>query len=111
MSAPPLRGQILEPILNSMKRASVSQTKNQLSALLDQVRQGETVIITDHDRPVAQLTAVTSADASGDGLSALERKGQVRRGGGRRCDLAEPVTARHGASALDALLDERSAGR
>jgi antitoxin (DNA-binding transcriptional repressor) of toxin-antitoxin stability system len=69
------------------------------------------VIITDHDRPVAQLTAVSAVDSSGDGLAALERKGLVRRGGGRHCDLADPLTPRHGASAFDALLDERSAGR
>ncbi len=94
-----------------MKRASVSQAKNQLSALLEQVRQGEIVVITDHDRPVAQLTAVATGDGTGDGLAALERRGLVRRGGGRRCDLAEPVVARHGASALEALLEERSAGR
>jgi prevent-host-death family protein len=94
-----------------VKRASVSQTKNQLSALLEQVRQGETVVITDHDRPVAQITAVAASDVSGEGLAGLERKGLVRRGGGHRCDLADPVTVRHGASALDALLDERSTGR
>ena len=60
-------------ILAFVKRASVSQTKNQLSALLEQVRQGETVVITDHDRPVAQLTPVSTGDATGDGLAALER--------------------------------------
>jgi prevent-host-death family protein len=94
-----------------MKRASVSQTKNQLSALLDQVRQGETVVITDHDRPVAQITPVTTGEAAADGLVALERKGFVRRGGGRRCALADPAIPRNGASALAALLDERTAGR
>jgi prevent-host-death family protein len=94
-----------------VKRASVSQTKNQLSALLEQVRQGETVVITDHDRPVAQLTAVSTGDATGDGLAALERKGLVRRGGGHHCDLVEPVIARNRASAVAALLEERSTGR
>ena len=36
-----------------MKSASVSETKNRLSALLDEVRRGETVLITHHGKPVA----------------------------------------------------------
>ena len=93
-----------------MKRASVSQAKNQLSALLEQVRQGETVVITEHDRPVAQLTAVSPAQGS-DALDALERKGLVRRGGGQHCVLADPVAPTRGGGAVDALLDERGQGR
>jgi len=67
-----------------MKLASVSQTKNQLSALLEQVRQGETVVITDHDRPVAKIAAIASGDAVGlqGDIEWLERKGIVRRGSG-----------------------------
>jgi prevent-host-death family protein len=94
-----------------MKRASVSQAKNQLSALLEQVRQGETVVITDHDRPVARITAIVAGDPAIDGLDSLERKGLVRRGGGRHCPLAAPIVANNGASALVALLDERAVGR
>lgn len=94
-----------------MKRASVSQAKNQLSALLEQVRQGETVVITDHDRPVARITAIAAGDPAVDGLDSLERKGLVRRGGGRHCPLADPVVAKSGGSALAALLDERALGR
>ena len=38
-----------------MKSASVSEAKNGLSALLDEVRRGETVLITHHGRPVARI--------------------------------------------------------
>jgi prevent-host-death family protein len=38
-----------------MKRASVSEAKNGLSALLDDIRRGETVLITHHGAPVARM--------------------------------------------------------
>lgn len=96
-----------------MKLSSVSQTKNQLSALLEQVRQGETVVITDHDRPVAKITAMASDDAVGlqGDIEWLERNGIVRRGGGGFYALKPPVVPTQGSSALAALLDERQTGR
>ncbi len=93
-----------------MKTASVSQTKNQLSALLDQVRQGEVVVITDHDRPVAKLTAIDSMDISG-GIGMLERKGIIRRGSGERCLLSKPLRTKGKASAVAMLLEERALSR
>lgn len=95
-----------------MKLSSVSQTKNQLSALLEQVRRGETVVITDHDRPVAKITAIAADDALGlpGDIERLERTGIVRRGGGQ-CVLKPPVAPMQGGSALAALLDERQNGR
>jgi antitoxin (DNA-binding transcriptional repressor) of toxin-antitoxin stability system len=91
-----------------MKRASVSQIKNQHSALLDQVRQGETVVITDHERPLGPIAAVAASEAADGRIRGLERKCLVRRGGGPNC---EPVVPLDGASALGALLEERIAGR
>ncbi|RME21268.1 MAG: type II toxin-antitoxin system prevent-host-death family antitoxin, partial [Deltaproteobacteria bacterium] len=41
-----------------MKTASITQTKNQLSALIEQVKRGETVLILDRGKPVARLVAV-----------------------------------------------------
>lgn len=93
-----------------MKTASVSQTKNQLSALLDQVRQGEIVVITDHDRPIAKLTAIESMDIS-SGIGMLERKGIIRRGKGVLCALAKPPSLKGKASAVAMLLEERTLGR
>jgi len=93
-----------------MKTASVSQTRNQLSALLAQVREGETVVITDHDRPVARITSIEATDIS-SGLGMLERKGIVRRGTGRPCKLAKPPLPAGKASAVAVLLEERAQGR
>ena len=39
-----------------MKRASVSQAKNGLSALLAEVRRGETVLVTHRGKAVAQIS-------------------------------------------------------
>ena len=43
-----------------MKTVGAFQAKTQLSQLLDQVEQGETVTITRHGRPVAVLAPVAS---------------------------------------------------
>ena len=96
-----------------MKTASISQTKNQLSALIDQVRQGETIVITDHDRPVAKLVpaqAENSEEVAG-ALANLERKGIIRRGNGKAHRLAMPLKARGGATALVALIEDREQSR
>lgn len=99
-----------------MKVASISQTKNNLSALLDEVKQGETVLILDRDRPVARLEPVVRGgelDPEGR-LERLERGGIVRRGAG---SSAADVVARTpprpgpGGSVLAALLEERRQGR
>jgi prevent-host-death family protein len=96
-----------------MKTASISQTKNQLSALIDQVRQGETIVITDHDRPVAKLVPaqVETGDEAAGALASLERKGIIRRGNSAAGRLPAPVKPRAGLSALAALLQDRQEGR
>jgi len=96
-----------------MKTASISATKNQLCALIEQVRQGESILITDHDRPVARLipVAVENGQSSSDELALLERKGILRRGHGEACRLAPPVVPTQHASALQALLEERESAR
>ena len=45
-----------------MHRASISDAKNNLSALIDRVRRGETVLICDRKRPVARLQPVGPTD-------------------------------------------------
>lgn len=52
-----------------MRRASVSETKNSLSALLSEVRRGETVLVTHHGKPVAQIRPF-DADALTDEAAA-----------------------------------------
>lgn len=96
-----------------MTPASNSRTKNQLSALIDQVRQGETSAITDHDRPVAELALAqreNGEDAAG-ALAHLKRKEIIRRRNGEVLRLAQCLKLRGGASALAALLEDREQGR
>ena len=99
-----------------MKTASITEAKNQLSALIDQVRHGDTVVITDRGRPVAQLASLAAEpNGSGEGrLDGLEREGVLRRGSGSG-PLAEilrpPPRPKRGASVVQALLDERAEGR
>ncbi len=54
--------------------------KNQLSALLDRVRHGETVVIEDRGIPIARLTPIDhrTAGPERDHLARLERHGILR---------------------------------
>jgi prevent-host-death family protein len=100
-----------------MRKASISETKNSLSALLDRVRHGETILITDRSRPVARLEPVTSGEDPGpdDGrLARLERAGIIRRA--RRGPLEEilrvaPPAAEPGADIVETVIAERRSGR
>lgn len=99
-----------------MKKASITEAKNRLSALIDQVRHGEPVLIVDRGTPVARLeSALTTAGADPEGrLARLERQGVVRvarRPPSRRALAGAPPAPRKGASALAALLAERRQGR
>ena len=98
-----------------MKKASLTETKNRLSALIDEVREGETILVLDRGRPVARIESVVGQTPGSPGrLERLERKGLVRRAKASVPDdlLATlPPRAKGGASALEALLSERDAGR
>jgi len=94
-----------------MKKVSISELKNQLSAYLQSVRGGETVVVYDRSRPVARIDRVADGDDE-DRVAQLQRTGQ----------LAPPVdplplellrspAPRASASVLDALLEEREEGR
>ena len=86
-----------------------------MSALLDRVRHGETILIIDRNRPVARLEPVISGEGTDpEGrLLRLERAGILRR---RRVGpvariLEAPPRPRRGGDVLKALLEEREAGR
>ncbi len=98
-----------------MKKASVTDTKNNLSAILQQVRQGETYLILDRGRPVARLEPMHAEDRGTDEQRVdLERRGLLRRGRGKvRKDLLEtaPPQLPRNVSAVDRLIEERRKGR
>lgn len=90
--------------------ASISEAKNRLSALLDRVRAGETVVIVDRGRPVARLEPIVSANEDATGrISRLERAGILRPGTGSRTVIPKPPPAN--ASIVAALLEERRGSR
>jgi len=97
-----------------MKRATVTEAKNGLSALLDRVKAGETILITDRGVPVARLEPSLPSDDWDAHMARLEREGVVRRGTGviPRWIIDEPPPRLpEGVSVVDYLLEERRAGR
>ena len=93
-----------------MKSATITEAKNGLSALIDRVRAGESIVITDRGIPVAVLEPATTLVDVEDRLARLERAGVIRRGtGGPPLELIMQPGPRlpEGASLLEALLEER----
>jgi prevent-host-death family protein len=98
-----------------MRTASISEAKNRLSALIDVVKAGETVVILDRGVPVARLEPAPSAGDGDDGrIARLRRAGIVS--SARRTPLPpdffdQPLPKmREGYSAVEALLQEREEG-
>jgi prevent-host-death family protein len=93
-----------------MATASISEAKAKLSALLERVKHGEEVTITDRGTPVARIVPVPPTEVDWDErLERLERQGLITRprrplpaGWLRSRPL---INAR--ASVLEALLQER----
>jgi prevent-host-death family protein len=96
-----------------MKRASISEVKNHLSAYVDLVRNGETVLLTDRNRPVARIVPLELGNVADEArLAELERSGVLRRAMKPPLKvLPTPVKLPAGVSVLEALLEERRGGR
>ena len=98
-----------------MKKASITEAKNNLSALIDSVKGGSPVLIVDRGRPVARLEPVHAIDSQdNDRLSRLVREGVVRHARGvapKALFATKPPRAKKGVSGVRALLDERREGR
>ncbi len=100
-----------------MKIATISQTKNSFSAMIDRVRHGETILIMDRNRPVARLEPVVSAAGASEGrLERLERAGLLRRGVSSESAVQQilkqkPPKPVRGGDILKALLEERETNR
>ena len=97
-----------------MRTATITQAKNGLSALIDRVRAGESIVILDRGTPVARLEPIIGRGDTEGRLRRLERAGLVRVGVATPQieALLEPGPAiAAGSSAVEALIDERRNGR
>ena len=96
-----------------MQRATITEAKNGLSALLDRVKAGETILITDRGIPVAQISPTSSANDDEGRLARLERAGIIRRGTGDVRKILDLPLARtvDGSSVVALLLEDRRSGR
>ncbi len=96
-----------------MKTATITEAKNGLSALIDRVREGESVLITDRGIPVAVLEPAQGRVNLDERIARLERAGTLRRGTGE-----PPVEmirnpgpkGRDGLTLVQAVLEERQSG-
>jgi prevent-host-death family protein len=98
-----------------MKRASISEAKNTLSALLDRVRRGQSVTIEDRGVPVARLEPIvaTASDPAGR-AERLERHGLMRpptAGLPKELLTSRPPRPRDRRKGSDIVIDERRDGR
>ncbi len=99
-----------------MRKASITEAKNNLSALIDGLANGSPVLIMDRGRPVARLEPVSPGSEGADEarLAGLVRQGLVRPGRGtlpKDFFKRELPRLRKGASVVEALLEERREGR
>jgi prevent-host-death family protein len=97
-----------------MRRTTITEAKNGLSALIDRVRSGETILITDRGLAVARIEPIASHADQTDRIARLERAGILRRGlapTGAALIRRPGPKVRSGSSASQALLDERRGGR
>jgi len=93
-----------------MKTASISEAKNRLSAYIDRVRRGETVLITDRGRPVARLAPLEPgskphedtqlAELAGLGIVRLPARPPLR-------SLPRPVKLRRHVDAVQLIAEDR----
>jgi len=118
-SRPPDSGQWLDRPYDygykgHMRTSSVTKAKNGLSALIDQVRAGETILLLDRGHPVARLEPVAGHEDRTGRIARLERAGVLRVGTAQPpVDLLRQPAPElsPGASAVQALLEERASSR
>jgi prevent-host-death family protein len=97
-----------------MRRASITEAKNRLSALLAEVKGGETILVVDRGIPVARIEPVPSEWSSDGRIERLQRSGALRPP--RRkppLDIIRkpPPPLPPGVSLVDYVIEERRTGR
>lgn len=83
-----------------MRTVGIRALQQNASSVIAEAVAGETVVVTDRGRPVAQITPLP-----GGGLKAMERAGLVRKRTRRYRDLPPPPPAAPGRP-LSEILDE-----
>lgn len=110
-----LKSHFDQAILAIMKKASITDAKNNLSALIDSVKGGSTILIVDRGRPVARLEPINGLHPDDDSrLGRLVRDGLVRPARAampKALFTTKPPRVKKGASGVRALLEDRRDGR
>lgn len=91
--------------------ATITEAKNGLSALIDRVKAGDSIVILDRGRPVARLEPVMDLADPGGRLARLERAGAVRVGTAApptELMLTPGPAVKPGFSGVGAVLEERN---
>ncbi len=97
-----------------MGTTTITEAKNRLSALIDRVQAGETIVILERGRPVARLEPIVAQMDPTGRLARLERAGLIKVGTGAppiELMRTPPPKLPAGVSVVDALLEERREGR
>lgn len=101
--------------ISYMKIATISQTKNNLSAYLDAVKKGETILIMDRDNPIARIEPIHKIKDFNlkSILPKLEREGIIQRpkkepGKIKRNEIPIPMKK---VNISEILIKEREQGR
>ena len=98
-----------------MEKATVAYTKNNLSAMLAQVRRGKSFLILDRRFSVAMLVPVRQAqEPAADRLARLQRGGAVRlaeKAMSKQLLSEAPPKPTGGGDILETLLEEREGSR
>ncbi len=96
-----------------MPTAAVSDLKARLSEYLKRVKGGAEILNTNRGKHVARLVPVSRAKIARDALVQMEKQGLIKLGSGKlpKDFWSMPRPEDPGESVLNALLDERKAGR
>jgi len=99
-----------------MIQTNISTAKSQLSRLLEQVKFGEEVIISDRDQPIAVLTPYRASATEGKWsarIKELARRGQLvaPKGAAVKNDLPAPLDIQGKVDLAGAIIEERRGGR
>lgn len=94
------------------KMVGSRELKTRLGTYLARVRAGETILVTDRGKPVAELRPVEAAeDPQEEALRRMEAEGLITRGKHtRRLTPFEPIKLPPGVSASDLIVRERDEG-